>query len=186
MKQRLIQLIGLALLLVSPVLSQAQICYQYWIDDNKSAAVNGTTTDGTAINLSLDVAGLSPGAEVVCLTGTGSVKATSLTVTDSIDASVALTGDLTLADGVTVLARSAPTTVSGTLTIAGGGTVTLPAFDAPLATWTLFTASSISGAANLASWSFTNLPRNKKATLQVQGDAVVATVADAGLMLIFR
>lgn len=131
-------------------------------------------------------AGLSSGAEVVYLTGTGSVKATSLTVTDSIDASVALTGDLTLADGVTVLARSAPTTVSGTLTIAGGGTVTLPAFDAPLATWTLFTASSISGAANLASWSFTNLPRNKKATLQVQGDAVVATVADAGLMLIFR
>ena len=44
----------------------------------------------------------------------------------------------------------------------------------------------ISGAANLADWSFTNLPRNKKATLQVQGDAVVATVADAGLMLIFR
>lgn len=131
-------------------------------------------------------AGVNHGAEVVCLTGTGSVRGISLTVTDLLDASIALTGDLALADGVTVLARSTPTTVSGTLTIAGGGTVTLPAFDAPLATWTLFTASSISGAANLASWSFTNLPRNKKATLQVQGDAVVATVADAGLMLIFR
>jgi len=131
-------------------------------------------------------ASINPEPEVVHLTGTGSVKASSLTVTDTIDASLALSGDMTLADGVTVAARDTPTAISGALTIAGGGAVALPAFDAPLATWTLFTASSISGAANLAGWSFTNLPRGKKATLQVQGDAVVATVSDAGMMLIFR
>ena len=61
MKQRLIRLIGLVLLLVSPVLSQAQISYQYWIDNNTDAVVSGTTTDGTAVALSIDVAGLSPG-----------------------------------------------------------------------------------------------------------------------------
>ena len=132
------------------------------------------------------VVGIAPHPEVAHLIGTGSVEASSLTVTDTIDASLALTGGLTLADGVTVAARDTPTAIYGTLTIAGGGTVTLPAFDAPLATWTLFTASSISGAANLADWSFANLPRGKKATLQVQGDAVVATVADAGMTLIFR
>lgn len=110
-----------------------------------------------------------------------SPSGTGTHATESIPTDVSL-----LADGVTVAARDTPTAISGTLTIAGGGTVTLPAFDASLATWTLFTASSISGAANLADWSFTNLPRGKKATLQVQGNAVVATVADAGLTLIFR
>jgi hypothetical protein len=131
-------------------------------------------------------AGLAPGVDIAHLVGTGNVRASNLTVAGSIDASLALSGDLTLADGVTVAARNAPTTVSGALAIAGGGTVVLPAFDAPLATWTLFTASSISGASNLADWSFSNLPRGKKATVQVQGDAVVVTVADAGMMLIFR
>lgn len=61
MKQRLILLLGLVLMLVSPVLSQAQINYQYWIDNNKDAAVSGTTTDGAAVALSLDVADLAPG-----------------------------------------------------------------------------------------------------------------------------
>ena len=131
-------------------------------------------------------AGLAPGVDIAHLFGTGNVRVSNLTVAGSIDASLAISGDLVLADGVTVAARDAPTTVSGALAIAGGGTVTLPAFDAPLATWTLFTASSISGASNLADWSFTNLPRGKKATVQVQGDAVVVTVADAGMMLIFR
>ena len=116
----------------------------------------------------------------------GSVSTASLTVTDSIDASLAFYGDLTLADGVAVAARDTPTAVSGTLTISGGGTVTLPAFEASFATWTLFTAPSTSGADNLANWSFANLPRGKKATLHIQGNAVIATVADAGMMLIFR
>ncbi|MBR1589083.1 MAG: LamG domain-containing protein, partial [Kiritimatiellae bacterium] len=129
---------------------------------------------------------ISPEMEVAHLAGAGSVKASSLTVTDSIDASLALTGSLTLADGVVVAARDAPTVVSGSLTIAGNGTVALPAFDAPFASWTLFTASSISGSENLAGWRFSNLPQNKKATLHVQGGAVVATVANAGMTLILR
>ncbi len=61
MKKRLIYIIGVFLLLLSPVLSQAQISYQYWIDDNKEAAVNGTTTDGTAFSLSIDAAELTTG-----------------------------------------------------------------------------------------------------------------------------
>ena len=129
---------------------------------------------------------ISPEMEVAHLAGAGSVKASSLTVTDSIDASLAFSGDLALADGVTVAARDAPSAISGTLTIAGGGTVALPAFDAPIATWTLFTASSISGAANLAGWSIANLPRGKKATVQIREHAVVVAVTDAGMMLIFR
>ena len=132
------------------------------------------------------VAGVASVPEIAHLTGAGSVKTASLTVTDSIDASLALTGSLTLADGVVVAARDAPTVVSGSLTIAGNGTVALPAFDAPFASWTLFTASSISGSENLAGWRFSNLPQNKKATLHVQGGAVVATVANAGMTLILR
>ena len=61
MKKRLIYIIGVVLLLLNPVLSSAQISYQYWIDDNKDAAVSGTTTDGTAFNLSIDAADLSSG-----------------------------------------------------------------------------------------------------------------------------
>ena len=61
MKQRLIYIIGVVLLLLSPVISQAQINYQYWIDDNKDAAVSGTTTDGTSFSLSIDAAGLTTG-----------------------------------------------------------------------------------------------------------------------------
>ena len=131
-------------------------------------------------------AGIATETSIDHLVGTGSVSTASLTVTDSIDASLAFYGDLTLADGVAVAARDTPTAVSGTLTISGGGTVTLPAFEASFATWTLFTAPSTSGADNLANWSFANLPRGKKATLHIQGNAVIATVADAGMMLIFR
>jgi hypothetical protein len=57
------------------------------------------------------------------------------------------------------------------------------------ATYTMSGSSDIplvDGAYSFADWSFTNLPRGKKATVQVQGDAVVVTVADAGMMLIFR
>ena len=61
MKQRLIYIIGVFLLLLSPVLSQAQISYQYWIDDNKEATVSGTTTDGAALSLTIDAAGLTTG-----------------------------------------------------------------------------------------------------------------------------
>ncbi len=61
MKKRLTYIIGVFLLLLSPVLSQAQISYQYWIDDNKEAAVSGTTTDGEALSLSIDAAGLTTG-----------------------------------------------------------------------------------------------------------------------------
>ena len=35
--------------------------YEYWIDNNKNAAVKGNTTDGAAIPLSIDVSSLSPG-----------------------------------------------------------------------------------------------------------------------------
>ena len=110
-----------------------------------------------------------------------SPSGTGTHATESIPTDVSL-----LADGVTVAARDTPTVISGALTIAGGGTVALPAFDASFSTWSLFTMSSISGAANLAGWSFTNLPRGKKAMLHIQGNAVIATVADAGMMLIFR
>ena len=110
-----------------------------------------------------------------------SPSGTGTHATESIPTDVSL-----LADGVTVAARDTPTAISGTLTIAGGGTVALPAFDAPIATWTLFTASSISGAANLAGWSIANLPRGKKATVQIREHAVVVAVTDAGMMLIFK
>ena len=68
MKKRLINIIGFVLLLLSPVLTHAQatqINYQYWIDNNKDAAVSGTTTDGAALNLSIDVANLSSGIHIL-------------------------------------------------------------------------------------------------------------------------
>ena len=59
-------------MLLSPVLSQAQIGYQYWIDDNMNAAVSGTTTDGTPFSLTIDAAGLSPGVHFLNIrTGEG-------------------------------------------------------------------------------------------------------------------
>ena len=61
MKKRLIYIIGLLLLLLSPVRSEAQIYYQYWIDDDTGNAVGGSTTDGASLNLNIDVADLSPG-----------------------------------------------------------------------------------------------------------------------------
>lgn len=67
MKKRLIYIIGVFLLLLSPVLSQAQISYQYWIDDNKEAAVSGATTDGEALNLSIDAAELTTGVHFLNL-----------------------------------------------------------------------------------------------------------------------
>ena len=61
MKQRLIYIIGVLLLLLSPVRSEAQISYQYWIDNDTGSAVSGTTTDGASLSLNIDVAALSPG-----------------------------------------------------------------------------------------------------------------------------
>ena len=61
MKKRLIQLLGIVLLLVCPVLSQAQINYQYWIDNNIGAAVSGTTTANGDISLAIDMADQTPG-----------------------------------------------------------------------------------------------------------------------------
>ena len=61
MKNRLIYIIGIFLLLLSPVLSHAQISYQYWIDNDTGSTVSGTTTDGTAINMNIDAATLTPG-----------------------------------------------------------------------------------------------------------------------------
>ena len=131
-------------------------------------------------------AGVSHGAEVVCLTGTGSVRGVNLTVTDLLDASLALTGDLTLADGVTVLARPAPTTVSGTLIIAGGGTVALPETCEPPTVYPLFTANALSGAANFADWTFANLPRGTKASIKTDNEAVSVHVVNSGMTVIFR
>ncbi len=131
-------------------------------------------------------AGVSHGAEVVCLTGTGSVRGVNLTVTDLLDASLALTGDLTLADGVTVLARPAPTTVSGTLIIVGGGTVALPETCEPPTVYPLFTANALSGTANFADWTFANLPRGTKATIKTDNGAVSVHVVNSGMTVIFR
>jgi hypothetical protein len=132
------------------------------------------------------VAGNAQETEVAHLTGTGSVKGFSFTVTDSIDASVTLSGDLTLADGVTVHARPAATTVSGTLAIAGGGTVAFPEACVPPVFYPLFSAGSITGAANFADWTFANLPRGTKAAFVVSGGAVGVRVTNAGMTIIFR
>ena len=131
-------------------------------------------------------ASINPEPEVVHLTGTGSVKASSLTVTDTIDASVTLSDDLTLADGVTVLARPAPTTVSGTLTIAGNGMVAIPETCVPPVLYPLFTANALSGAANFADWTFANLPRGAKATIKTDNGAVSVHVVNSGMTIIFR
>lgn len=61
MKQRLIYIIGVLLLWSGVVLSQTQLSYRYWIDNNKDAAVSGTATDGTVLSLSVDAGELPAG-----------------------------------------------------------------------------------------------------------------------------
>ena len=63
MNRRLIYIIGVVLLLFSPIRVKADevITYQYWIDNDISAVVESTTTDGAEFTLPIDVANLSTG-----------------------------------------------------------------------------------------------------------------------------
>ena len=63
MKNRLIYLIGLALLLFSPIriIADDNVTYQYWIDNDIGHAQQSVATSGTAFNLEIDVASQSSG-----------------------------------------------------------------------------------------------------------------------------
>jgi hypothetical protein len=160
-----------------------------------TAAVNnqqGTGEPLLAETVSLAVsAGASYAASnsiqtVAVLEGAGDVGVRSLTVTKRITASVKLSGDLTLAEGVTVTAEESPMTVSGALSILGGGTVILPVTCNPPALYPLFTVGTLSGATNLAAWAFTNLPHGAKATMVVADGMVGVRVTNAGSTMILR
>ena len=63
MKNRLIYLIGSALLLFSPIriIADDNVTYQYWIDNDIGNAQQSIATSGLAFNLNVDVASLSSG-----------------------------------------------------------------------------------------------------------------------------
>lgn len=63
MNRRLIYIIGVVLLLFSPIRVKADdvITYQYWIDNDISAVVESTTTDGAEFTLPIGVENLSAG-----------------------------------------------------------------------------------------------------------------------------
>lgn len=121
------------------------------------------------------------------LDGTGAIAVESLTLTERLAGSTTVNGDLTLGDGIVIRAGATPTTVSGKVSFAGGGTILLPNDLPKSGSWTLITASSFVGAELLADCTFENLPRNTVAELKVvDGNKLVLTWTKKGLVLVVR
>lgn len=79
MNKRLIYLVGLALLLFSPIriIADDYVTYQYWIDNDIGNAQQSVATSGTAFNLDINVASLSSGVHFLNVRAqTGSVWGT--------------------------------------------------------------------------------------------------------------
>ena len=121
------------------------------------------------------------------LDGTGAIAVKSLTLTERLSGSTTVNGDLALGDGLVIEAGATPTTVSGQVTFAGGGTILLPNDLPKSGSWTLITAGSFVGAEHLADCSFENLPRNTVAELKVKdGNKLVLSWAKKGLFVVVR
>ena len=121
------------------------------------------------------------------LDGTGAIAVKSLTLTERLSGSTTVNGDLTLGDGIVIEAGATPTTVSGLVTFAGGGTILLPNDLPKSGSWTLITAGSFVGAEHLADCSFENLPRNTVAELKIKdGNKLVLSWAKKGLFVVVR
>ena len=140
---------------------------------------------------------------VVALSGSGVVSNGTLAVTENLSpgladaacATLAVAGNLTLGDGLTCVidlnaSDADAVAVSGELSLAGGGTVTLRV---PLeaGAWTvgnlpLFSFGSLEGAQNLSAWSVAGLPPGYGARLFVEGQNVCLSIFVNGSLLMVR
>jgi hypothetical protein len=140
---------------------------------------------------------------VVALSGSGVVSNGTLAVTENLSpgladaacATLAVAGNLTLGDGLTCVidlnaSDADAVAVSGELSLAGGGTVTLRV---PLeaGAWTvgnlpLFSFGSLEGAQNLSAWSVAGLPPGYGARLFVEGQNVCLAIFVNGSLLMVR
>ena len=110
--------------------------------------------------------------------GAGVIRAEQLSVGASVADAVTVEGDLTLADGIVVVA-DAKKTVTGALTIGGSGTVTVT--DVPTsfpAVVRLFDAGSIVGAEQLKTWMVEGLPDGLKGGVTVNGTTVEVCIVE--------
>ena len=83
MNKRLIYLIGLALLLFSPIriIADDYVTYQYWIDNDIGNAHQDVATSGTAFNLEINAASQSSGVHYLNVRAmTGSVWGTVIEI----------------------------------------------------------------------------------------------------------
>lgn len=153
--------------------------------------------DGTALTLN--------GSEqaVTSLSGSGAVSNGTLVVTETLspgfgegdDATLPVAGGLTLADGVTLefdVRRPGHdgVTVSGTLTVAGGGTFAArlpePAGSGLGGRVAVMTFGTLSGAAHLETWTVTGLPAAYTGGLVAEGQTVYLEIRAKGTMIIVR
>lgn len=127
------------------------------------------------------------GVTIPSLSGSGTVGATVLTVTEKIQTGTAVAGDLTLADGIRICPNAAQTTVSGTLTLPENGKVTvpdwLPKSDTLLP---LFGAASFAGTEGLSGWTFDGATKGRTVSLVVRDGVLYLDVAKIGFRLFLR
>jgi len=138
---------------------------------------------------------------VTSLTGVGAVSNGTLVVKSALSpgfaagdcATLAVSGGLRLASGMTFEADCTRTnrdfvTVSGLLNVAGGGTVAARLPEPPGTGWAgrvaVMTFGSITGAANLSSWTVTGLPSMYTGGLVVQGQTVYLEIRPKGTLVI--
>jgi len=140
---------------------------------------------------------------IAVLSGMGLVTNGTVRVTElltpgdgaGVCATLAVAGGLTLADGVEVAfdyPRPAHdlVTVAGTLTVAGGGQLTVrlsdPQGSGLLGRVAVLTFGTLSGGENLASWTVTGLPEKYSAGLVADGNTVYLEVRPLGTLLLMR
>ena len=129
------------------------------------------------------------------LVGGGTVSGGNLSVSSLVDLSdpdagtLAVNGDLTLADGVTVRVSVGHTVdVNGTLTIGGAGLIAWPDAAPAVGRTTLFTYDAILGADNLRRWLSADLQYASRFNMRVyaEGGAVYVLVRPKGTLLMLN